>query len=491
MPSAIDTRVASPRYPFVLRLFSAVCLSACLELASVTTETWATQTQPRPSTTTHSESIPSLVAAGLVRQQSPLLQVEPRQILIVTLNTGTVIVHEGLDDTFAAMRTSSPLSLRRALLLTSFFAAGVYAQQNNDDEDEAQTSQTQNTQPTPTNNRPSTSSANAQTSQTSSPTNAPPPLSSSTQSEETLPSLPQPTADLTLTDLPTLSSRPDLSIPTYPPPAIPPTHNAPFMNHSTLPDGTVFIAVGAILAAFGLAVLLWRGILVCLLHRSVERAAMAQHAANDKSAASFPAPPAQFYKYLERESNASLPVAGANSGTNSGIGTRRTHRGPTPSATPSQTNLFFSPTAGHGAAMGGGGAGAGSSNRDSRFLPSGFYASASPNPGGAGAVGGGGGGGGHQHGNSVSLSTLRPASRGRGQMMGPSPPESPSIDPRMGGGFSSSSLNLNRPPSAGARAPSAYLDDLLDDQPGLFPPAGGQPGQQGGGYNGGQQKGRF
>lgn len=116
--------------------------------------------------------------------------------------------------------------------------------------------------------------------------------------------------------------------------------------------------------------------------------------------------------------------------------------------------------------MGGGGAGAGSSNRDSRFLPSGFYASASPNPGGAGAVGGGGGGGGHQHGNSVSLSTLRPASRGRGQMMGPSPPESPSIDPRMGGGFSSSSLNLNRPPSAGARAPSAYLDDLLDDQPG-------------------------
>ncbi|KAK4175748.1 hypothetical protein QBC36DRAFT_20453 [Triangularia setosa] len=387
------------------------------------------------------------------------------------------------------MRTSSPLSLRRALLLSTFFAAGVYAQQNNNDDDDEpqQTSQTQNTQPTQANtSRPPNTSTNAQTSQTSSPTNSPPPLTTSTQSDEQptdLPSLSQPSIDQTLTGLPTLSRTVDLSIPTYPPPTIPPTHNAPFMNHSTLPDGTVFIAVGSILAAFGLAVLLWRGIVACLLHRSVERAAMAQHAANDKSAASFPAPPAQFYKYLERESSASLAVAGAGSGNNNGIGTRRTHRGPTPSATPSQTNLFFSPTAGHGAAMGGTG-----SNRDSRFLPSGFYASAAPNPGA----------GGHQHGNSISMSTLRPSSRGRGQQMGPSPPESPSIDPRMRN-FSSSSLNLNRPPSAGARAPSAYLDDLLDDQPGLFPPAAGGPTsptyqqqQQQGGYGGNpQQRGRY
>ncbi|KAK4204290.1 hypothetical protein QBC40DRAFT_104966 [Triangularia verruculosa] len=384
------------------------------------------------------------------------------------------------------MRTPSPRSLRRALLLTSFFAAGVYAQQNNNDDDNEpqQTSPTQNTQTNT--NRPNTSTNQpAQTSQTSSPTNSPPPLSSSTPVEEpteTPPSLSQPSIDLTLTGLPTLSRTVDLSIPTYPPPTIPPTHNAPFMNHSTLPDGTVFIAVGSILAAFGFAVLLWRGIVACLLHRSVERAAMAQHAANDKSAASFPAPPAQFYKYLERESSASLAVAGGGpSGNNSGVGTRRTHRGPTPSATPSQTNLFFSPTAAHGASMGATG-----SNRDSRFLPSGFYASASPNPGA----------GGHQHGNSITMSTLRPSSRGRGPM-GPSPPESPSIDPRMRN-FSSSSLNLNRPPSAGARAPSAYLDDLLDDQPGLFPPAAGGPTspthqqpQSGGFGNSPQQRGRY
>ena len=262
--------------------------------------------------------------------------------------------------------------------------------------------------------------------------------------------------------MPTATRTVDTDIPEYPAPTIPPTRNAPFMNHSTLPDGTVFIAVGAILGAFGLAVLAWRGIVACLLHRSVERAAMAQHAANngriggggtDKNAASFPAPPAQFYKYIERESSGSLAAAGLAGAS----GARRTNRGPTPSATPSQTNLFFSPTAA-GSSSGLGGS---ASNRDSaRFLPSGFYASASPAPTGA-----------HAHGNSISMSTLRPGSRGR---MGPSPPESPDVGPRVvSRNFSTSSLNLNRPPSPGARAPSAYLDDLLDEQPGLFPPAAG------------------
>jgi hypothetical protein len=262
--------------------------------------------------------------------------------------------------------------------------------------------------------------------------------------------------------MPTLSKTVDTAIPEYPAPTIPPTHNAPFMNHSTLPDGTVFIAVGAILGAFGLAILLWRGIVACLLHRSVERAAMAQHAANngrgpgDKNAASFPAPPAQFYKYIERESSPSLAGAGVGGSTG-----RRTHRGPTPSATPSQTNLFFSPTAAGSAS------GMGGSNRDSaRFLPSGFYAAASP--------------GGHGHGNSISMSTLRPSSRGRGGQLGPSPPDSPAMGPRIvSRNFSSSSLNLNRPPSAGARAPSAYLDDLLDEQPGQFRPSAGSPTPQG------------
>lgn len=239
----------------------------------------------------------------------------------------------------------------------------------------------------------------------------------------------------------------------YPAPSVPPTENAPFMQRSTAPDGTVFIAVGAILGAFGAAVLIWRGIVACLLHRSVERAAVAQHAANDKATL-----PAQFYKYSDHESKMSLA---ANA--------RRTTRGPIPSSTPSQTNLFFSPTAPGGS---------GHQTRDSRasFLPSGFYAaggSTSPQ---------------QSHGHSISLSNLRPSSRGQVvSMAGPSPPDSPAFGPTRSphGLRNVSSSSLNRPPSQ--RAPSAFLEDLLDENPNAFPPQGGvppmpppaQPGQHG------------
>ncbi|KAL2016706.1 hypothetical protein VTK56DRAFT_3169 [Thermocarpiscus australiensis] len=382
---------------------------------------------------------------------------------------------------------SSRLSLKRALLLSAFFAARVLAQKNEGDdetptpttgENPAQTNTPATTTPppeTPT----STTARETQTTVTEESTSESPSSSSSTP-PLTLPPLSTTTSTSAsqsiLTGLPTLSKTVNTEIPEYPPPTIPPTRNAPFMNHSTLPDGTVFIAVGAILGAFGLAILAWRAIVACLLHRSVERAAKAQHLANngrgtgpgDKNAASFPAPPAQFYKYIERESSAPSLAAGAAGGSIN----RRTRHGPTPSATPSQTNLFFSPTAaGSSAGLAGGSA----SNRDSaRYLPSGFYASAS-SPGH-----------GHGHGNSISMSTLRPSSRGRaggaggGGLMGPSPPDSPDVGPNrvVSRNFSTSSLNLNRPPSpgGGARAPSAYLDDLLDEQqqpPGQFSPTGG------------------
>lgn len=212
----------------------------------------------------------------------------------------------------------------------------------------------------------------------------------------------------------------------------------------------MFICVGAILGAFGLAIVLWRAIVACLLHRAVERAASDQHAENDKAA--FPAPPAPFYKYTDRDSSPNLTA---------GRGQRRTTRGPIPSGTPSQTNLFFSPTAAPGAA-GMGTAG----SRDSRFLPSGFYASNSPAPPG--------------HTQSISMSNLRPDSRGHPRAAGISPPESPNFGPaRTGTGgpqprnMSTSTLNLNQPPTG--RAPSAFLEDLLDDQPHLFPPGGPAP----------------
>ncbi|KAF4958236.1 hypothetical protein FGADI_2608 [Fusarium gaditjirri] len=228
-------------------------------------------------------------------------------------------------------------------------------------------------------------------------------------------------------------------IPTYPAPSVPPTNNAPFMRHSSAPDGTVFIAVGAILGALGLAILLWRLIVGILLHRSVERAAKAQHDENAKTG--FPAPPAPFYKYTDTGSTMSLSA---------GRGVRRTTRGPVLSSTPSASNLFFSPTA---AASGNG-----TGNRGSAFLPSGFYAAGTSSPGG-------------QHENNISMTNLRPDSRGHfgtpsRHTLNPSPPESPSFQGRRD--ISNSTLNLNRPPSQ--RAPSAFLEDLLTDDPSSLPP---------------------
>ncbi|KAG5981613.1 hypothetical protein E4U55_002749 [Claviceps digitariae] len=264
---------------------------------------------------------------------------------------------------------------------------------------------------------------------------------------------PQTTTGGGLTGFPTLTG-PGV-IPTYPPASVPPTNNAPFMQQSSLPDGTVFIVVGAILGALGLALLLWRSFATLMLHRSVERAALAQHVSDDKT--SFPAPPPPFYKYSDQASSMSVNGAGgATSAAAAGRGVRRTNRGPVPSATPSQSNLFFSPTAGAGA-----GAGAGAApNRASSFLPSGFYAAATNSPGGANQT------------NSIGLSTLRSDPHGQyinisRQAADITPPESPRGATRHQP--SSSSLNINLSP--GQRPPSAYLDDLLMDDPSALPPA--------------------
>ncbi|KAI0379953.1 hypothetical protein F5Y04DRAFT_258788 [Hypomontagnella monticulosa] len=322
----------------------------------------------------------------------------------------------------------------------ALLASNVIAQNNDDDDtptptpsptptSPTATSTDASTSPTESSSEESTSTAESTTSESSrssittsasSSTDTPPPITSSASSDEPLP------------DLPGQYS--------YPAPTVPPTKDAPFMQPSSVPEGTVFIAVGAILGAFGAAVLIWRAVVACLLHRSVKKAAMAQQIANDK--ATFPPPPPPFYKYSDHASSASLGNAV------SGRGVRRTTRGPIPSATPSQSNLFFSPTA---PTTGSGG------NRESRFLPSGFYAAGAGSPQG--------------HGHSISLTNLRPDSSGHGRPPRHTPPESPSLAPRTDiarRNMSASSLNLNRPPSG--RAPSAFLEDLLDDPSNPFPP---------------------
>ncbi|CCC10734.1 hypothetical protein SMACR_04428 [Sordaria macrospora] len=356
---------------------------------------------------------------------------------------------------------SPPLSLKRFLLLSALFASGVLAQQNNDDESSSSSSTSVSSSSAKATTTSSTSRVvitptASETSPTSTGTESIPPLTIGNTEAETGPTAP-------LTGLPTLTK---IGIPEYPAPTVPPTQNAPFMNHSSLPDGTVFICVGAILGAFGLGVVIWRTVIACLLHRSVERAAMAQCIGSDKA---FPPPP-KFYKYSDLNSNPSL-VAGSNTG----LAGNRKSRGPAPSAgTPSQSTLFFSPTAQAGDRNS-----TIANNRHSTFLPSGFYASSAAAPMG------------HSHGNSISMSNLRPMSRqpSGGSMMGQTPPESPNVGPVMGmatrtppsRAFSSSSVNqLNRPESG--RAPSAFLDDLLGDNPQAFPPPGGYnaPGYHGG-----------
>ncbi|KAI0885241.1 uncharacterized protein GGS22DRAFT_163191 [Annulohypoxylon maeteangense] len=272
-----------------------------------------------------------------------------------------------------------------------------------------------------------------------------------TSSDRTTTTARSTTTDASSTDsVPTITSTSSEPLPTlsgqysYPAPSVPPTNNAPFMQPSSVPEGTVFIAVGAILGAFGAAVLIWRAVVAWLLHRNVKKAALAQQVANDK--ATFQPPPPPFYKYTDQASSASL------GGSVPGRGVRRTTRGPIPSSTPSQSNLFFSPTAPTASSNG---------NRESRFLPSGFYAAGAGSPQQQG----------HNH--SISLTNLRPDSRGHGRPLGHTPPESPSLAPRQDmarRNMSASSLNLNRPPSG--RAPSAFLEDLLDDPQNQFPPPG-------------------
>lgn len=230
---------------------------------------------------------------------------------------------------------------------------------------------------------------------------------------------------------------------------VPDTQDAPFMQHSSAPEGTVFIAVGAILGAFAVAILLWRAIVSLMLHRSVERATMAQMD-RDTKGTGFPAPPAPFYKYTDRQSTTSF---GQDSGPQP-RSTRRTNRGPTPSNL-SQSNLFFSPTANTGANA--------ASNRASGFLPSGFYAGGSSTPGA------------QPMGSNIGMTNLRPDAHGHYVSASRNtPPESPAMSAARGEGYASST-NLGAPLHPGQRAPSAYLEDLLADEPASFPPSRGSP----------------
>ncbi|KAJ5677309.1 uncharacterized protein N7477_002942 [Penicillium maclennaniae] len=213
---------------------------------------------------------------------------------------------------------------------------------------------------------------------------------------------------------------------------IPPTANAPYMQTSNTPEGTVFIAVGAILGLIGLAVLAWRGMVAWSVNRSVRRAALAHSSENKRLMRG------------SRKKRGTTVYTAAPAGDVSleklGAATRASVR-PNRRVPSSNSGLFFSPTAG--------GAGSHNSinatgNRASTYLPSGYYAAAG------------------------SSTPVRDASGSHPDISSPSLPNIGTYDTphnQRGSyvGGSTSSLNLSQTPQG--RAPSAYLEDLFENHP--------------------------
>lgn len=269
---------------------------------------------------------------------------------------------------------------------------------------------------------------------------------------------------------------------------VPNTAGAPYMQKSNLPDGTVFICVGAILAALGAAVLAWRGMVAWSLHRSVKRAAMAQNLADLKAMSTVPGKKRGMYNVVGANSNMSLDrLSAAPTGTSrpSKPFASNNNTGTPPKST---SSLFFSPTAG-------GATGLRDSmvNRSSTYLPAGYYAAGSAQPAAGSPVTHVGG-----HGTHLSTHSLATPGNRFSTRSGISPPTSPSLPPSRGydrappsrdgmsmynrnsvagtpanargvyGGEhgNPSQLSLNVPGGTtvpGGRAPSAYLEDLFEN----------------------------
>ena len=129
------------------------------------------------------------------------------------------------------------------------------------------------------------------------------------------------------------------------------------MQKSQLPEGTVFICVGALLGFLGFCMLAWRGLIAWSLHRSVKKAATASHGLNSSSKSMMLRPPggASFYGFGP-DSSLSLDKTGGGKsrGRLDGFNNRSS------SAKADRRSLFFSPTAG---------AGLNGASRSSTYLP--------------------------------------------------------------------------------------------------------------------------
>ncbi|KAL9581852.1 MAG: hypothetical protein Q9212_003642 [Teloschistes hypoglaucus] len=259
----------------------------------------------------------------------------------------------------------------------------------------------------------------------------------------------KPTALAAVNDAAMPSALPTLAGVKAPTPSVPPTTDAPYMQKSNLPQGTVFICVGAGLAFIGLVVLAWRGLVAWSLHRSVRKAAMA--------------PSVQYTQLSDGKSRSNTPGTTLYS---AGPGSTLSHDRLTATSKPgskthtARSSLFFSPTAGAGMQTPG--------NRASGYLPAGYYAAGNAAAGGGVPMTQIGGGSGARQGDRYS----------RARSAGPSPPGTPSMLSSRGAEVaygrpstaglstqpSTSTLGLSTAPQG--RAPSAYLDDLFEGHSG-------------------------
>ena len=309
---------------------------------------------------------------------------------------------------------------------------------------------------------------------------------------------------------------------------VPDTSRAPFMQKSNLPEGSVFIIVGAILGFMGLAILAWRLIIAWSLRKLYQRAQELEELEmeeasdiNNQADRSVQRAAKRDYTDLKEKPNRK-GVYGKGGDPLSTVSldrlnpshrtsepprlSRSSHGRPVVGANPAaarNSNLFFSPTAGAGTHSTPS-ASPFPTNRSSTFLPAGYYSSpsASSAAGGAPTTVIGGTPPPLPSDAPSRLSHLNPLSSGAARAgytaqrnFGPSPPASPVLpasrrsadDMRRygsGGGDASStvgnigarapapprpgssSLNLHVPGGAplGQRAPSANLEDLFDQR---------------------------
>ncbi|KAF1815846.1 hypothetical protein P152DRAFT_389913 [Eremomyces bilateralis CBS 781.70] len=284
-----------------------------------------------------------------------------------------------------------------------------------------------------------------------------------------------------LTGLPTIAGA---GIPTM---IVPNTAQAPFMQKSNLPEGTVFIVVAAILGFLAFCVLVWRASIAWSLKQSVRRAAMAQTLPDSKAllapGGAPNAPGSRGRVYPHGTANNMSSSLSLEKLSNAGKGTslmkdnpKRKSTGPAPGPS---TSLFFSPTAGagiHTSTSPVPGISPSATRTPSAYLPAGYYPTGTGLPAGGansttlGAVPGAPMGG--------SLLNMGPSAQGyqRARSLGTDEPGSPQLPPSRGydrGSVydrssipSTSTLNLGAPRDPNQRVPSAYLEDIFNRQDG-------------------------